>query len=155
MAFANKLFSSDDSKASKGSRSSRKQKKEEDSKSMAASGSVKSSSKPAGAVEEQRFAEATAPSQSAGTRDLEEVVGELIMTSKTPTKLFSFVTKRNWVGAVKRCKSSDGMKEASTWIVEKNADGSNRWKLLPIHQVRVMRYTIYMLVSCFLRFLLI
>uniref|UniRef100_A0A7S3Q0S7 Uncharacterized protein n=2 Tax=Chaetoceros debilis TaxID=122233 RepID=A0A7S3Q0S7_9STRA len=134
MAFANKFFSSDDSKASKGSRSSRKQKKEEDSKSMTATGSITSTSKPAGAVEEERFAEASAAPKSAGTRDREEVVGESILSSKTPTKLFLFVTKRNWVGAVKRCKSSDGMKEASTWIVEKNADGSNRWKLLPIHQ---------------------
>jgi hypothetical protein len=55
-----------------------------------------------------------------------------------PTKLFSFVSSRNWAGVIKRCMGED-KKEVSTWIVEKNNDGSTRWKLLPIHKVSLTK----------------
>lgn len=54
-------------------------------------------------------------------------------TSENPTKLYTFVSARNWTGTIKRCVGED-KKEVSTWIVEKNTDGSIRWKLLPIHK---------------------
>lgn len=56
-----------------------------------------------------------------------------VVTSDNPTKLFSFVSSRNWTGVIKRCTGED-KKEVSTWIIEKNSDGSTRWKLLPIHK---------------------
>ena len=58
------------------------------------------------------------------------------VSSSHRTKLFSLITKRNWSAAVKRCRG-EGAMEAMTWIVEKNADDSIRWKLLPIHQVSI------------------
>lgn len=58
-----------------------------------------------------------------------------VVSSSEPTKLFSYVHKRNWAAAVKRCKSEEYAIEARTWVVEKNRDDSIRWKLLPIHQV--------------------
>ena len=79
---------------------------------------------------EERFTDSSVASRSSGTRDSPGDV-----SSKNPTKLFDFGTKRNWAGAVKRCKGED-KKEASQWIVEHNKDGTIRWKLLPIHQVR-------------------
>lgn len=63
-----------------------------------------------------------------GTRDTSDDVN-----AQNPTKLFAFVSKRNWSGAVKRCTSNST--EASKWIVEYNKDGTIRWRLLPIHQV--------------------
>mmetsp|Transcript_12974 Transcript_12974/g.24381 ORF Transcript_12974/g.24381 Transcript_12974/m.24381 type:complete len:415 (+) Transcript_12974:128-1372(+) len=56
-----------------------------------------------------------------------------VATSDNPTKLFSFVSSRNWPGVIKR-STGDDKKEVSTWIVEKNGDGSTRWRLLPIHK---------------------
>jgi hypothetical protein len=77
----------------------------------------------------------SAPIRAAETREQEESdLPELFVSSKDPTKLFSFVKKKNWAGVVKRCKGED-RKEASTWVVEHNADGKLRWKLLPIHEV--------------------
>jgi len=77
----------------------------------------------------------SAPNRSDETREKEESdLPESFVTSKDPTKLFSFVKKKNWAGVVKRCKGED-RKEASTWVVEHNADGKLRWKLLPIHEV--------------------
>jgi hypothetical protein len=61
-----------------------------------------------------------------------------VVTSDNPTKLFSFVSSRNWTGVIKRCTGED-KKEVSTWIIEKNSDGSTRWKLLPIHKVGLTR----------------
>jgi hypothetical protein len=55
------------------------------------------------------------------------------VSASEPTKLFASISKRNWPAVVKRCKG-DYAKEARTWVVEKNRDGSVRWKLLPIHQ---------------------
>jgi len=90
------------------------------------------------AVTEERFTDASASGRSAETRDkIDAPIAKLVdsfASSKDPTKLYSFVNKKNWAGAIKRCKG-DTKDEASTWIVEKNNDGSTRWKLLPIHQV--------------------
>ncbi len=60
-----------------------------------------------------------------------------VVSSSEPTKLFSYVHKRNWAAAVKRCKSEEYATEARTWVVENNRDNSIRWKLLPIHQVNL------------------
>lgn len=46
--------------------------------------------------------------------------------------LFNVIKSRDWSNVVKRCKSHN-KNEAATWIVEKNSDGSLRWKLLPLH----------------------
>lgn len=89
---------------------------------------------------EERFPDRSSvtnePSPSIGSlRDsVDFSLGETTVSVKNPTKLFTFVTKRNWSGAVKRCNTPDGKKEAATWIVENNKDGSVRWRLLPIHQ---------------------
>lgn len=56
------------------------------------------------------------------------------VTSDIPTKLFSFIAKRNWVAALKRLQVEEDRREAEIWVVEHNSDGSLRWKLLPIHQ---------------------
>ena len=81
---------------------------------------------------EERFTDAASKSNS-GTRD-----GADDVSSKNPTKLFAFVKKRNWAGAVNRCSGAD-FAEATKWIVEHNTDGSIRWRLLPIHQVSSLR----------------
>jgi len=86
---------------------------------------------------EARFGSNTSPYQDSAARDDTESV-ELdtngpTVTSSNPTKLFSYIIKRNWPAVVKRCKGADS-REARTWVVEKNRDGSIRWKLLPIHQ---------------------
>ena len=82
----------------------------------------------------------SSPRQESGRReDSSEVVVDFegpVVSSSRGTKLYSLITKRNWPAAVKRCKG-EGAKEAMTWIVEKNIDGSICWKLLPIHQVSV------------------
>ena len=57
-------------------------------------------------------------------------------SSEDPTPLFSFIKSRKWTNVVVRCRSAEKA-EAGTWIVEKNIDGSVRWKLLPLHQVSV------------------
>jgi hypothetical protein len=67
-------------------------------------------------------------------RELPEDSHPSFATMQNPTKLFHFVTARNWPAVIKRCMGED-KKEVSTWIVEKNNDGSTRWKLLPIHKV--------------------
>ena len=59
-----------------------------------------------------------------------------VVSSSQGTKLFYLITKQNWPDAVKRCRG-EGSMEAMTWIVEKNEDGSIRWKLLPIHKVSI------------------
>ena len=81
---------------------------------------------------EERFTDA-APKSHSGTRDGAEDV-----SSKHPTKLFAFVSKRNWAGVAERCSGADKA-EATNWIVEHNNDGSIRWRLLPIHQVSSLR----------------
>ena len=60
------------------------------------------------------------------------------VSSENPTKLFAFVSKRNWAGVAERCSGADKA-EATNWIVEHNNDGSIRWRLLPIHQVSSLR----------------
>ena len=60
------------------------------------------------------------------------------VSSEYPTKLFAFVSKRNWAGVAERCSGADKA-EATNWIVEHNNDGSIRWRLLPIHQVSSLR----------------
>ena len=85
---------------------------------------------------EERFTDAASKSNS-GTRD-----GADDVSSKNPTKLFAFVKKRNWAGAVNRCSGAD-FAEATKWIVEHNTDGSIRWRLLPIHQVSSLRVIIH------------
>ena len=68
-------------------------------------------------------------------REMTETNNDIsVASSDNPTKLFSFVSSRNWAGVIKRSVGDD-KKEVSTWIVEKNNDGSTRWKLLPIHKV--------------------
>ena len=83
----------------------------------------------------------SSPRQESGKReDSSKVVVDLeglAVSSSQGTELFSLIAKRNWLDTVKRCKGEQGMKEAMTWIVEKNADDSTRWKLLPIHQVSI------------------
>lgn len=56
-----------------------------------------------------------------------------IASSAKPTKMFMYVKERNWTGVVRRCMGDD-KREAATWIVDKNIDGSMRWKCLPLHQ---------------------
>ena len=72
--------------------------------------------------------------------DSSEVQDDLegpVVSSSQGTKLFSLITKRNWPATIQRCKGEGGV-EAMTWIIEKNMDGSTRWKLLPIHQVSTL-----------------
>lgn len=61
-----------------------------------------------------------------------------IASSAKPTKMFMYVKERNWTGVVRRCMGDD-KREAATWIVDKNIDGSMRWKCLPLHQVRIKK----------------
>ena len=61
--------------------------------------------------------------------------GQSLTSSSKPTKMFTYVKERNWTGVVRRCMGDD-KREAATWIVDKNVDGSIRWKCLPLHQVR-------------------
>lgn len=112
MPFSPSIFGSSDSKGS--------QKKGDSIASRSTSHGSRQSS-------EERFTDGASKSQSGARDDVEDV------SSHNPTKLFSFVTKRNWTGAVKRCSGADKV-EATKWIVEHNNDGSIRWRLLPIHQ---------------------
>lgn len=80
---------------------------------------------------EQRCTPTSAAPNKEGER---EDFKTLESNSDNPTKLFSYIAKRNWEVALKRCSGEKGKREAATWIVEYNADGSIRWKLLPIHQ---------------------
>ncbi len=111
MAFGASMFSSSDTK------------KKHDN--LSSSGSFASSGKQ---TKDERNADASMKSKTS-VREHEDDV-----SSTNPTKLFSFVSKRNWAGAVKRCSGADKA-EATKWIVEHNNDGSIRWRLLPIHQV--------------------
>lgn len=110
MAFGASMFSSSDTK------------KKHDN--LSSSGSFASSGKQ---TKDERNADASMKSKTS-VREHEDDV-----SSTNPTKLFSFVSKRNWAGAVKRCSGADKA-EATKWIVEHNNDGSIRWRLLPIHQ---------------------
>lgn len=87
--------------------------------------------------DDDRQTESSSLQEGTSTRDESEIIevsssGPIVSVTE-PTKLFSMISKRNWASVVKRCKG-DGSKEAKTWIVEKNRDGSVRWKSLPIHQ---------------------
>jgi hypothetical protein len=122
MPFSSSMFgSTNDSQASK--------KKHDNLSTTSSYGSSKQS-------KEERFTDAASKSNS-GTRD-----GADDVSSKNPTKLFAFVKKRNWAGAVNRCSGAD-FAEATKWIVEHNTDGSIRWRLLPIHQVSSLRVIIH------------
>ena len=113
MPFSPSIFGSSESKASQ-------QKGDSIASRSTSHGSRQSS--------EERFTDGASKSKSGARDDVEDV------SSHNPTKLFSFVSKRNWTGAVKRCSGADKV-EATKWIVEHNNDGSIRWRLLPIHQV--------------------
>jgi len=74
-----------------------------------------------------------------GHRDDPEVFIEINLkgpevSASQPTRLFSYIAKRNWDAALKRCKGVES-KEALTWVTQKNRDGTIQWKQLPIHQV--------------------
>ncbi len=137
------FFPSDGSRASRTSRSSKTSKKQASVVVDPLPAMPSSNNSPIeGIVAEERFPERSPapPSEPSPSlcnyRDNSEYsISENSVGAKSPTKLFTFVTKRNWAGAVKRCNSADGKKEAATWIVENNQDGTVRWRLLPIHQV--------------------
>lgn len=57
----------------------------------------------------------------------------LVVSSTNPTAIFTAIKDRNWTSVVSICRSGE-QSHAGTWIVEKNVDGSLRWKLLPLHQ---------------------
>jgi hypothetical protein len=87
---------------------------------------------------EDRFPD-SASNRSKETREAADTASDdVCVSSANPTKLFSFVKKRNWAGVVKRCKGGD-RKEASTWVVEKHADGKTIWKVLAIHEVSILK----------------
>jgi hypothetical protein len=77
-----------------------------------------------------------AANQSTRDSNMDLFEQENIVSSSNPTQLFVFIKSKDWTKVVKKCRSNNrGDKdEASTWIVEKNTDGTVRWKLLPIHQ---------------------
>jgi ankyrin repeat protein len=82
-------------------------------------------------VKERRHSKTSKSKGDVGKR--EYIIAQEV-TSDTPTKLFSFIAKRNWVAALKRLQVEEDRREAEIWVVEHNSDGSLRWKLLPIHQ---------------------
>ena len=54
-----------------------------------------------------------------------------------PTVLYELIKARKWSAVVDRLRTERyAVEEAGTWIVERNVDGSVRWRLLPLHQVR-------------------
>lgn len=48
------------------------------------------------------------------------------------TVLYDFLKRKRWSEAITQINEVPS--EAKTWIVEKNTDGSVRWRLLPLHQ---------------------
>ena len=55
-----------------------------------------------------------------------------------PTVLYELIKARKWSAVVDRLRTERyAIEEAGTWIVERNVDGSVRWRLLPLHQVRI------------------
>jgi len=63
--------------------------------------------------------------------NVDDVEDKVIAYSDEPTALYSRVRDADWSGAIKAAKRNPI--EASTWIVEKNTDGTTRWELLPLH----------------------
>ena len=50
---------------------------------------------------------------------------------KNPTDLYLCLMRKDWSGSIRRCVQRP--EEAKTWIYRKEATGTLRWKLLPIH----------------------
>ena len=65
-----------------------------------------------------------ASKSSSGTREGAPVIGDDV-SSNIPSKLFAFVSNRNWAGAARRC-SGAGKAQATNWIEKRNNGGSIR-----------------------------
>mmetsp|Transcript_20724 Transcript_20724/g.31361 ORF Transcript_20724/g.31361 Transcript_20724/m.31361 type:complete len:470 (+) Transcript_20724:110-1519(+) len=50
-----------------------------------------------------------------------------------PTYLYQAIEAKQWLHAIKYFSETDALKEASTWVVRKEANGKLRWRLLPLH----------------------
>lgn len=65
----------------------------------------------------------------------DDEVRTLECSALEPTVLYELIKSRKWSAVVNRLRNQrSAADEAATWIVERNVDGSVRWKLLPLHQ---------------------